>query len=61
MKYIGRYKKSVNYQDIVNDYPVLSSAQHLKHVYMFIFDTDSNAFVTLLTNESMVISLQKWN
>ena len=59
MKYIGRYKKSVNYQDIVNDYPGLSSAQHLKHVYMFVFDSDSNSFVTLLTNDSRILHIEE--
>ena len=59
MKYIGRYKKSVNYQDIVNDYPGLSGAQHLKHVYMFIFDTESSAFVTLLTNDPRILHIEE--
>jgi len=59
MKYIGRYKKSVNYQDIVNDYPSLSSAQHLKHVYMFVFDTNDDLFVTQLISDSRILHIEE--
>ena len=58
MKYIGRYRKDVDFQTLVGSYPVLSSAQHLKHVYMFIFDTDDSGFITLLENDSRILHIE---
>ena len=59
MRYIGRYRKDVNFQTLVGSYPGLSGAQHLKHVYMFVFDSDSNSFVTLLTNDSRILHIEE--
>ncbi len=59
MKYIGRYRKDVDFQTLVGSYPVLSSAQHLKHVYMFVFDTDDNGFITLLKNDSRILHIEE--
>ena len=59
MKYIGRYRKDVDFQTLVGSYPVLSGAQHLKHVYMFVFDTDDDGFITLLKNDSRILHIEE--
>jgi hypothetical protein len=59
MKYIGRYRKDVDFQILVGSYPVLSNAQHLPYVFMFIFDTDDSGFITLLENDSRILHIEE--
>ena len=59
MKYIGRYRQDIDFQTLVGSYPALSSAQHLKHVYMFVFDTDDSSFITLLENDSRILHIEE--
>jgi len=59
MKYIGRYRKDVDFQILVGSYPVLSNAQHLPYVFMFIFDTDDSGFITLLENDSRILHIDE--
>jgi hypothetical protein len=54
MKYIGRYRKDVDFQTLVGSYSILGNAQHLPYVFMFIFDTDDAGFITLLENSRIL-------
>ena len=59
MRYIGRYRKDVDFQTLVGSYPALSNAEHLPYVFMFIFDTDDAGFITLLQNDSRILRIEE--
>ena len=55
MKYIGRYKETANYSDIISDISFLSTAEHLEFLRMFVFETDDEDLVAQIRDHDSVM------
>tara|TARA_B100000029_G_C17230482_1_gene835139 strand:- start:183 stop:383 length:201 start_codon:yes stop_codon:yes gene_type:complete len=54
MKYIGRYNEGANYDNIKKDFPALITANHLKHIHMFIIETEDENLIKQLKADSRI-------
>ena len=59
MRYIGRYKEGVDFQDLVTKYPILSNVTHLQYVYMFIIETDDPQVLNQLRSDNDILYVQE--